>query len=96
MSPRPRKFRFCRQFNGADFYKPRGIPLSMLELVDLSVEELEALRLCDFEELEQEEAAKKMDISRATLQRDLYSARKKVADALLHSKAIKINKNRGE
>jgi len=90
MAPRPRKFRMCREFNGTTFYKPRGVPLSMLEMNELDIEELEALRLCDFEELEQEEAAKKMGISRASLQRDLYSARKKVADALLHSKAIKI------
>ena len=47
----------------------------------LQVEELEALRLCDLEELDQATAARQMDISRGTFQRILYSARKKTADA---------------
>lgn len=61
-----------------------------LEIIDLSQDELEAMRLCDFEDLEQEEAAKKMNISRGTVQRLLYSGRKKILDAVLHSKALRI------
>jgi len=64
----------------------------MLEEVDLSMDELEALRLCDLENLEQTEAAKKMKVSQSTLQRILTSARKKVALALVEGKAIKISK----
>ncbi|NCO23106.1 DUF134 domain-containing protein [Candidatus Kuenenbacteria bacterium] len=74
------------------YFKPRAVPLSMLEEVDLSIDELEALRLCDLEDFEQEEAAKKMKISQSTLQRILTSARKKVAEALIGGKAIKIRK----
>ena len=74
------------------YFKPRAVPLSMLEEVGLSIDELEALRLCDFKNLEQTEAARKMKISQSTLQRILTSARQKVAQALIEGKAIKIRK----
>ena len=74
------------------YFKPRAVPLSMLEEVDLGVDELGALRLCDYKNLEQIEAAKKMKISQSTLQRILASARKKIAEALTEGKAIKIIK----
>lgn len=74
------------------YFKPRAVPLSILEEVELGIDELEALRLCDYKNLEQTEAAKKMKISQSTLQRILTSARKKVAEALIEGKAIKIRK----
>lgn len=74
------------------YFKPRAVPLSMLEEVDLSMGEFEALRLCDYKNLEQTEAARKMKISQSALQRILTSARKKVAEALTEGKAIKIIK----
>ncbi len=72
------------------YFKPRAIPLSLLEEVDLRLDELEVLKLCDYEGLEQKEAAKRMKISQSTLQRILSSARKKVAEAIVKGKAIKI------
>lgn len=72
------------------YFKPRAVPLSALEEVGLSIDELEALRLCDLKDLKQEEAAKKMKVSQSTLQRILTSARKKIAEALIEGKAIKI------
>ena len=74
------------------YFKPRAVPLSMLEEVELDIDELEALRLCDLNNLEQIEAAKKMKISQSTIQRILVSARKKVAEAIIEGKAIKIRK----
>lgn len=74
------------------YFKPRAVPLSMLEEVDLGIDELEALRLCDYKNLKQTEAAKKMKISQSTLQRILTSARRKVAEVLTEGKAIKIRK----
>jgi len=74
------------------YFKPRAVPLSVLEEVDLGRDELEALRLCDLKKLSQQEAAKKMNISRSTLQRTLASAREKVSEALIRGKAIKIEK----
>lgn len=79
---------------GVSYFKPRAIPLSILDEVDLTIDELEALRLCDLKDLEQKEAAKKMKISQSTLQRILTSARKKVTEALTEGKAIKIRKNK--
>lgn len=72
------------------FFKPAGVRMMDLEEVVLAVDEFEALRLKDFEELEQEDAAKKMGISQPTFHRLLTSARKKVADALTNGKAIRI------
>jgi predicted DNA-binding protein (UPF0251 family) len=76
------------------YFKPRAIPLSQLEEVSLGVDELEALRLCDFEKINQIKAAKKMKISQSTLQRILSSGRQKIAQALIEGKAIKIKKHR--
>jgi predicted DNA-binding protein (UPF0251 family) len=64
--------------------------MRVLEEVSLSVEEAEAIRLKDLEGLEQEECAEKMNVSRPTFHRVLGSARRKVADALLNGKAIRI------
>jgi len=89
---RPFKRRFVRFNPDVVYFKPRAIPLSMLEEVDLSIDGLEALRLCDYKNLEQTEAAEKMRISQSTLQRILSSARQKVAEALIEGKAIKIKK----
>lgn len=58
--------------------------------VVLTVEELEAVRLCDLENLEQDDAAGSMGVSRGTFQRILYRARKKIAEALCAGKAIEI------
>jgi len=89
---RPIKPRLIRFDPKAIYFKPRAIPLSVLEEVELGADELEALRLCDYKNLEQIEAAKKMRISQSTLQRILTSARQKIAQALIKGKAIKINR----
>ena len=72
------------------FFKPLGIPVARLEEISLAVEEAEALRLKDIEGLEQEECAKRMNVSRPTFARVLSAARRKTADALLNGKAIRI------
>ena len=63
-----------------------------LEIVELTTEEVEALRLRNIKDLEQEEAAKKMNTSQSTFQRILSSAYKKITEALIEGKAIKIVK----
>lgn len=74
----------------SNYFKPRGIPLSSLEEVTMTVDEFEALRLADLEGLYQEQAAKRMGISRPTFGRIVESAHKKVADALVNGKAVRI------
>ena len=72
------------------YFKPAGIPLAGLDEIKLLVEEAEAIRLKDLEGLEQEDCAKKMNISRTTFSRILDAARQKIASALLNGKAIRI------
>ena len=71
-------------------FKPCGVKRRELERVYLQEDEMEALRLADFEGLYQQECADKMGISRTTFSRLVESARKKVSDALLHTKALNI------
>jgi len=65
-----------------------------LEIVELTTEEMEAYRLRHINDMEQQEAAEKMHTSQSTYQRILYSAYKKIADALVNGKAIKIIKKK--
>lgn len=74
----------------ATYYKPRGVPLSALQCVELTVDELEAIRLADLERFYQEQAAERMNVSRQTFGRILDAAHAKVADALVHGKALSI------
>ena len=62
----------------------------MMNTVILTLEELEAIRLVDYEGLNQEEAAAQMGVSRKTLWNDLKSGRRKVAQALVQGWAIRI------
>lgn len=91
--PRCKKKRCCRFIGDEKVFKPRTIPMSDLELVELYLDEFEAVRLCDHDKLSQIEAAERMQISRGTVQRLLDSARHKIIDALLYDKALKINNN---
>lgn len=88
MSPRNKKPRICGCTFGGRAYKPAGMPLKGIGQVVMYRDELEALKLCDKDGLTQEEAGKKMGVSRGTVQRILASARRKVADALSGCKAI--------
>jgi uncharacterized protein len=87
---RPFKCRRIGYLPAITVFKPACIPLRELEEVSLSFEEVEAVRLKDLEGLEQEPAAEKMNISRSTFQRILFSARQKLADVILNGKAIRI------
>jgi predicted DNA-binding protein (UPF0251 family) len=85
--------RICRRVGcepGAVYFKPKGIAVSRLEEQVLNIDELESLRLADHLGLYQEDAASRMNISRQTFGRIVESARKKVADALVNGKALRI------
>jgi predicted DNA-binding protein (UPF0251 family) len=70
--------------------KPLAVPMTDLERITLTLDGLEALRLADLESLYQEEAARRMGVSRATYARVLTEARRVVADALVNGKALEI------
>lgn len=89
---RPRKWcriGFCPE---AECWWPDNKSDEELEMIELSPEEAEALRLKNIEELEQTQAAKRMGISQSTFQRLLASAHKKMSEALIYGKALKIIK----
>ncbi len=69
-------------------YKPVGIPISNAEINNLTIDEFEAIRLTDYEDLYQEQAAERMGVSRQTLGRIVDSAHKKLADAIINGKVI--------
>ncbi len=89
---RPIKKRKVSFDSNVTYFKPRAVPLSKIKEVELKADEVEALRLCDSKKLGQVRASKKMGVSQSTLQRVLTSARKKVSEALIEGKAIKIKK----
>ncbi len=74
----------------ATYFKPRGIPLRILDEVCIGVDEMEAIHLADKEGLYQADAANKMSVSRQTFGNIIKSAHAKIAEALIEGKAIKI------
>ena len=87
---RPCRCRHVRCCPDADYFKPRGVPADELDEIILTLDELEAVRLADFDGCYQEEAARVMKVSRQTFGNIIKSAHKKIADALLRGKALKI------
>lgn len=88
--PRPFKYRRIGCKPQANYFKPRGIPVDNLEEIHLTVDEFEAIRLADLEGLYQEDAAVKMKVSRQTFGNIVNSAHKKIAEAVVKAKALKI------
>jgi len=88
--PRPVKCRRVCCTPGADYFKPRGVPLRDLEKIVLTMDEFETLRLADLEGLYQDVAGARMGVSRQTFGNILDSAHKKIAECVVNAKAIKI------
>ena len=83
----------CRRVSGQPrsfLFKPCGVSFRELQQTCLTLDELEAVRLADLEELYQEEAASRMGVSRQTFGNIIRSAHGKVADALVNAKSLKI------
>ncbi|MFC1565368.1 DUF134 domain-containing protein [Candidatus Neomarinimicrobiota bacterium] len=87
---RPKKCRFVKTSPLYTYFKPRGISLTNLDEVYVTVDEIEAIRLADYEGLYHVKAAEIMDISRQTFGRILASAHKKIGEGLIKGKAIRI------
>ncbi|MFH1598522.1 MAG: DUF134 domain-containing protein [Patescibacteria group bacterium] len=90
--PRPRRCRRIRFRARAHYFKPQGVPLRSLRSIELTPEEVESLRLKDVKDYDQIKAAKMMNTSQSTFQRIISSAHKKVSQAVIEGKAIKIIK----
>jgi len=87
---RPKKTRWIQCEPGERCFRPQCVQEKNLGGVSVTLDEFEALRLCDYEQLDQKKAAVKMRVHRSTVSRILTTARKKVADALVNIKAIRI------
>jgi predicted DNA-binding protein (UPF0251 family) len=88
--PRPCCLRHIGFAPNTVLFRPAGVPACALEQVRLTLDEVEALRLADLNGLYQEQAAEQMKISRPTFSRIVEEARRKVADALIHGKALRL------
>ncbi len=87
---RPKKLRRCLCRPSSCYFKPKGVPLSSLEEVELLADELEAIKLHDLDGLSHVVSAKNMKISQATFSRILEKAHYKLATAVVEGKAIVI------
>lgn len=88
--PKPKKERKVQFPPTITYFKPQGIPMVQLQQVVLNVDEYEAVRLVDYENMDQEAAAKKLGISRPTCARIVAEAHRKIAEAITTGKAIRI------
>lgn len=84
--PRPRKIRKICCIPGKITFGPRGIPFDESKLIQMTLDEYEAIRLIDFEGLKQEECAIQMNVARTTIQSIYQEARKKLSMALIQQK----------
>ena len=87
---RPKKTRWVKCEPGERCFRPQCKPLRELEGVNMTLDEFEAIRLSHLESLDQEKVAKMMKVHRSMVSRILDSANKKIADALVNIKSIKI------
>ena len=88
--PRPPCRRTISGCPAASVFKPVGVPACELDEVVMTLDEFEALRLADLDGCYQEEAARQMNVSRPTFSRIVESAHRKIADVLVHGKALRI------
>ncbi len=88
---RPQKERTVYESPLYTVFKPSGVSASELETVQLSLDEYEAIRLADHKQMDHEEAAGHMDISRSTFTRLLGKAHVKMASFIVEGKQLCID-----
>ncbi len=88
--PRPHCRRHIDRLPGCTVFKPAGRPVASLDVLTLSLDQLEALRLADLERLYHGQAAERMGVSRQTFGRILDLARNTVARALVEGMALRV------
>jgi len=87
---RPKKTRWVKCEPGERCFRPQCKPLSKVKGICLTIDEFEAIRLSDLEELTQVQVATHMRVHRSTVSRIITSAHKKIADAFVNIKAVRI------
>lgn len=89
MKGRPKKVRYIQHMPRTVTFSPRGKP-GRPDEIEIALDQLEALKLADFQGFSQDQGAQVMNISRASFGRILREARRRVADALVNGKIMKI------
>ncbi len=87
---RPKKIRFIQKMPKIIQFSPRGRP-GRPDEIELTLDQFEAVKLADYQGFDQSRGAMVMRISRPSFGRILREARKRIADALVNGKAIKIH-----
>ena len=87
---RPKKTRWVKCSTAQRLFKPQAKVPNSKPIVVLTLDEFEAVRLLDYEHFSQIQAAKQMHVHRSTVSRIVSSARKKIAQALVEIKTLKI------
>jgi predicted DNA-binding protein (UPF0251 family) len=88
---RPKKTRFIGGNPIYKIFKPAGVRTDELGTVEMTLDEFEALRLVDFEQMDHLEASTLIGVSRPTLTRLIETARRKAADSIVNGKALFID-----
>lgn len=88
--PRPVKFRRVRYIPDVTLYGPLGLDTRDMDIVVMTMEELESIRLMDIEGHDQAECADLMEVARSTFQRIYSEAKRKMADSIINGKILKI------
>ncbi len=87
---RTRKCRLVKNPPNSSLFKPAGVAVNELNMIKLTIDEYEAIRLADYEGLDQQEASEKMGISRPTFTRLIQKAREKVSTFIIESRCLSI------
>jgi len=88
MRPKIKRHICSENFAKFDLFKPNGIPASELQSIKIEADEFEAIRLVDLEQLSQQDAAQKMQVSRQTFANILKKSRLKISTALINGHAL--------
>ena len=87
--PRPKKCRKVCSMPDNEVFAPVSV-VRPEEVVEMSVDEYEVIRLIDLKGYTQEECAAQMDIARTTVTGIYNEARRKMAEMLVNGKRLRI------
>ncbi|WP_342304585.1 DUF134 domain-containing protein [Methanolobus sp. ZRKC5] len=87
---RPRKRRMVNFEHDIRHFKPSDSRIESMDEINITIDELESLRLSYLEKMKQDDAAQKMEVHQSTFQRTLRRTLEKISDALVNGKSIRV------
>jgi predicted DNA-binding protein (UPF0251 family) len=88
--PRPQRCRHVCALPQSDKFGPEGVDRSNIDTIIMTIDEYEVIRLIDLVGLTQEQCAAQIHVARTTVTGIYETARRKLADALVHGKNLLI------